>query len=257
MFKQLRRLRNTRIEKHDITETVISALGVGLVMLCMMWGLHWLNPSALSWFIVASLGSSALIVLSTPHAPMAQPWSVLGGQMISAIVGLFMWYHVPEAWLAASLAVVWASLLMLTFMCRHAPGAATALFFSLGGAEVELLGWSVLWLTMLPALVILITFAVLYNLPFAWRRYPYDFLAKKEKNSPPATTANDDELTPEDVIYATEQLKGFFELSEKDFMDIYRIAKAHHQDNLQIQQAENSMYRPEVQESLEDKILKK
>lgn len=257
MLRHLTSFHNTRIERRDIWETLLAALGVGCAILILMFTVHWLNPSNIPWFIVASLGSSALIIFTTPHAPMAQPWSVFAGQLLSATSGLLAWHYIHEVWLATAFAVVLASLLMLIFSCRHAPGAATALFIALGGDAITQLNWSLLWLTMLPALIALLAFAFLYNLPFAWRRYPFNFLEHKQSSSQPDHSASptDDDINHEDILYAANHLKGYFELSEEDFMDIYRLAKAHHVQVEQQAQAETSMYHPHNQQIIEKSLL--
>ncbi|UUZ65348.1 HPP family protein [Polaromonas sp. P1-6] len=91
--------------------------------------------SGLPW-LVAPLGASAVLVFAVPASPMAQPWPVVGGNTLSAMVGIAGGYgaHLlgsPE--LAAALAVATAIALMLALRCLHPPGGATALMMVLGG----------------------------------------------------------------------------------------------------------------------------
>ena len=91
--------------------------------------------STLPW-LVAPLGASAVLVFAVPASPMAQPWSVVGGNTLSAWMGIaaVQSQHLlgsPE--LAAALAVAAAIGLMLALRCLHPPGGATALMMVLGG----------------------------------------------------------------------------------------------------------------------------
>ncbi|MEO7953040.1 MAG: HPP family protein, partial [Polaromonas sp.] len=89
---------------------------------------------SLPW-LVAPLGASAVLVFALPASPMAQPWAVVGGNTLSALVGIAGVHgaHLlgsPE--LAAGLAVATAIALMLALRCLHPPGGATALMMVLG-----------------------------------------------------------------------------------------------------------------------------
>lgn len=95
------------------------------------------NPAAgrLIW-LVAPLGASAVLVFALPASPLAQPWAVVGGNTVSALVGIAGVHGVhllasPE--LAAALAVTTAIAAMLVFRCLHPPGGAMALMMVLGG----------------------------------------------------------------------------------------------------------------------------
>ncbi|HQT02810.1 MAG: hypothetical protein B7Z05_00225 [Thiotrichales bacterium 32-46-8] len=221
------------LESHSIKEALLTTTGIVLSVILLMSLSHWLNPETTPWFLMASLAASILIVFATPHAPMAQPWSLIMGQMLSAIAGLCAWQWVNTPWLAATLAVGASSLAMFLLRCRHAPGAATALFIALGGSTVESYGWLLPVSHLLPSLMLLVLVAVLFNYPFIWRRYPL-FLIKPLKKQPTTLQENAQasatcDLNHEDLIYASERLKSYFELSEEEFMSIYRTAKAHHE----------------------------
>lgn len=219
------------LESHSIKEALLTTTGIVLSVILLMSLSHWLNPETTPWFLMASLAASILIVFATPHAPMAQPWSLIMGQMLSAIAGLCAWQWVNTPWLAATLAVGASSLAMLLLRCRHAPGAATALFIALGGSAVETYGWQLIGFHLLPNLILLALIATLFNYPFIWRRYPLFLIKRLEipSSTLQAQLFNASDLNLEDLVYASEHLKGYFELSENEFMQIYRAAKEHHE----------------------------
>jgi CBS-domain-containing membrane protein len=122
--------------------------------------------------IIASMGSSAVLLFAVPHGPLSQPWSVFGGHLISAIVGVTCAKLIADPMLAAAIAVGAAIGAMHYLRCIHPPGGATALGAVLGGDVVHQLGYQfVITPVMLNALTILLV-ALLFNAPFAWRRYP-------------------------------------------------------------------------------------
>ncbi|HYA39615.1 MAG TPA: HPP family protein, partial [Candidatus Methylomirabilis sp.] len=63
-----------------------------------------LGHSALP-LMVASMGASSVLLFAAPHSPMAQPWSFVGGHLISAVIGVTCYKIVPGAFVAAAVAV--------------------------------------------------------------------------------------------------------------------------------------------------------
>jgi CBS domain-containing membrane protein len=83
--------------------------------------------AGLSPWLVAPLGASAVLVFAVPSSPLAQPWSVVGGNTVSAIMGLLAYNLIPDPVMAASVAVGLAIGAMFALRCLHPPGGAMAL----------------------------------------------------------------------------------------------------------------------------------
>lgn len=92
--------------------------------------------------LVAPLGASAVLVFCVPASPLAQPWPVIGGDLISAAVGLALGHAIGVPWLAASLSLGVAIALMSVLRCLHPPGGACALLYALGAAGAEQWSWA-------------------------------------------------------------------------------------------------------------------
>jgi CBS domain-containing membrane protein len=92
-------------------------------------------------FIVAPVGASAVLVFAVPASPLAQPWSVVGGNMLSTLVGVAAAKAVPDLALAAGVAVGGAILVMSAFRCLHPPGGAAALTAVIGGPAIHAAGF--------------------------------------------------------------------------------------------------------------------
>ncbi|MER9262886.1 HPP family protein, partial [Mesorhizobium sp. M0619] len=55
--------------------------------------------------LVAPMGASAVLLFAVPASPLAQPWSIIGGNTISALVGVIVAHFVPQPVLATGIAV--------------------------------------------------------------------------------------------------------------------------------------------------------
>lgn len=78
-------------------------------------------------WLMASLGASALLVFALPQSPMAQPWAVIAGNTLSALVGISIFRFVNDPLLAMPLAASLSILGMFALRCLHPPAAAVAL----------------------------------------------------------------------------------------------------------------------------------
>ncbi len=110
------------------------AVGAMLGLLLTAVATRWLAPHLLSrWadpgalWLVAPLGASAVLVFGVPTSPLAQPWAVVGGNALSALVGVLCAWMVPAPLWAGALAVGLALVVMMALRCLHPPGGACAL----------------------------------------------------------------------------------------------------------------------------------
>lgn len=101
---------------------------------------------ALPW-IVAPMGASAVLLFAVPASPMAQPWPIVGGNSLSALVGFAVGLWLGHGALACGLAVGLAIAVMSMTRSLHPPGGAAALTGALGGSLVDSAGW---WFPVAP-----------------------------------------------------------------------------------------------------------
>ncbi len=93
-------------------------------------------------YIVAPVGASAVLLFAVPASPLAQPWSIVGGNTLSALAGIVVCRFVHEPLLAIGLAVGLAIAVMSLTRCLHPPGGAAALTAVIGGPAVAAAGFS-------------------------------------------------------------------------------------------------------------------
>lgn len=91
--------------------------------------------------LVAPIGASAVLVFALPASPLAQPRAVIGGNLVSALVGVTCALLVPAPLIAAPLAVGLAIGMMMLLGCLHPPGGAVALIAVIGGPAVTQAGY--------------------------------------------------------------------------------------------------------------------
>lgn len=81
------------------------------------------TTSAVPW-LVAPIGASAVLVFGVPASPLAQPWAVVGGNTLSAMVGIACANWIGDPAVAGAVAVSLAIALMFSLRCLHPPGGA-------------------------------------------------------------------------------------------------------------------------------------
>jgi CBS domain-containing membrane protein len=118
------------------------AIGLSALLTQFLLGQYLLGQYGLSMpWLVAPLGASAVLVFTVPASPLAQPWPVIGGNLISAAIGLGLGAFVASPWLACSLAVGLAIAIMTCTRCLHPPGGASALLCALGAGGIDMWSW--------------------------------------------------------------------------------------------------------------------
>jgi len=132
---------------------------------------HMLAPQ-LAAYLIAPMGASAVLLFCVPGSPLAQPWAVVGGNTISALVGVACFHLVPDVLLAAPLAGCLAIGAMFALRCLHPPGGAVALTTVLGGHAVIEAGWTFALSPVAVNSLLIVAAALLYN-NLTGRRYPH------------------------------------------------------------------------------------
>ncbi|MBP9793907.1 MAG: HPP family protein [Flavobacterium sp.] len=124
-------------------------------------------------FLIGSFGASCVLVYGVIQSPLAQPRNLIGGHVVSAIVGVTAAKLFPDTiWLASAIAVSMAIVLMQITKTLHPPGGATALIAVTGSPAILQLGY---WYVITPVLsgaLILLAVALIFNNMTSNRQYP-------------------------------------------------------------------------------------
>ncbi|RZJ50926.1 MAG: HPP family protein [Chryseobacterium sp.] len=140
-------------------------------------------------FLIGSFGASSVLIYGAIQSPLAQPRNLVGGHVLSALVGVTIYKIVPDIlWLSAPLAVAFSIVLMQYTKTLHPPGGATALIAVTSTGKIPELGY---WYVLSPVLsgcLILLLVALVFNNITKNRSYPTSnkwkkLLHKKHKHS--------------------------------------------------------------------------
>ncbi|HBX23358.1 MAG TPA: HPP family protein [Desulfotomaculum sp.] len=163
-FCKMKGGRNQNLPAMSLSGLLVTALGsfagVGLVTLL---SIYYQLP-----LLLPSFGASAVLLYAACSVPMAQPRNVIGGHVISALVGVIVYQLMGDAWWAITLGVTLAILAMTVTYTLHPPGGATAFMAVYNGQDFSF----ILSPVGLGALC-LVLIAVLVNNLSRERKYPY------------------------------------------------------------------------------------
>jgi CBS-domain-containing membrane protein len=146
-----------------------SVIGIGA---CGWLSAHYFEPRDLT-LLIGSFGASAVLVYAAIKSPLAQPRNLIGGHIISGLVGAACWQVFGgTVWLAAALAVSLAIVAMLATKTLHPPGGATALIAVIGGPKIHALGFLYALIPAGAGALVLLLVALLVNNLSKNRKYP-------------------------------------------------------------------------------------
>ena len=219
-------------EQSELTDCSIglaaggALLGIGLVALIS----HWLLAGYAAPFMVASLGASAVLLFVVPSGAMSKPWPFVGGNLVSASIGVTCYLLMPQVQAAAPLAVALAILAMYYLRCLHPPGGAVALIAVIGGDSVHALGYRFVLEPVALNVAVMLTVAVLFwrlalhrtagarfSLEHRWQRREEAWLAER----PP--------FTGQHLSQALTEMGTFIDVTREDLYEIFARAQAHAQ----------------------------
>ena len=173
MFKRPFKLFAPILAGATFSGRLISCLGalVGVGATSLICSLLLGNNSHLP-FIVAPIGASAVLLFAVPSSPLARPWSIIGGNTLSALCGITVVRLVSDPMLAIGLAVGLAIFVMSVTRCLHPPGGAAALTAVIGGPAVLAAGFSFALIPVALNSVLLVTLGWIVH-RFSGHSYPH------------------------------------------------------------------------------------
>jgi len=168
--------------------------------------------------IVAPLGASAVLVFAVPASPLAQPWPVIGGNIVSTAIGVAAFQLVPNIALAGGLAVGVAILVMSILRCLHPPGGAAALTAVIGGKAVHDAGYAFAFMPVGLNSLLLVGFALVFHRLSA-HNYPH-------RAGPQGATAKRS-FNDTDIDAALADMHESFDIGRDDLKALLEHAERH------------------------------
>ena len=211
----------------SIKGKLLSVVSCFIAILVVAWITHKFSASAAYPIIVASMGPSAVMLFIIPHSPLAQPWPLVGGQLVSAIVGIWSAQLFTDTALASACAVGVSVLVMLLFRCLHPPGAATALIPIMAGDPVTSLGYGFALMPVGLNAVIMLIMAIVINrlvLRYEYPAAPHLADNKKHKLNT-LIQAKYTGISEQDLEQSLENMDMFMDVSPADLSKLFTDAQ--------------------------------
>ena len=177
--------------------------------------------------LIAPMGASAVLLFALPSSPLAQPWSIIGGNFVSATLGVTCAIWISDPIWAAALAVAASIAAMLILRCLHPPSGAVALTAVLGGPVIHELGYHFLWAPIAINSLLLLGVALLFN-NLTRHRYP---LAAIEYANTHRTAEQQSRqrlgFSSEDLDYVLANYNQVLDVSRDDLESLLLRAEMH------------------------------
>ena len=156
-----------------LRERLVACLGAlaGITLTGLICGLFFGQGPDIP-LIVAPMGASAVLLFAVPASPLAQPWPIIGGNTISAFMGVLAAHLIPDPVVAIGVGVSLAIAAMSLTRSLHPPGGAAALTALIGGPAVTSAGF------LFPLFPVCLNSVILVGLGIAFhkisrRNYPH------------------------------------------------------------------------------------
>ncbi|PZQ24509.1 MAG: HPP family protein [Sphingopyxis macrogoltabida] len=164
--------------------------------------------------LIAPIGASALLLFAIPSSPLAQPWAIIGGNVVSALVGVMTVKAAPSLPIAAGLSVGLSLAAMSVLRCLHPPGGSMALTAVVGGEATRQMGFNFPFLVVGTSSCALVLIGIAFH-ALVKRTYPHRTLTAD-------TAVEQSAFCAADIDGALRDVGEVFDISKQDLEMIVR-----------------------------------
>lgn len=217
---------------------LLSVVSCFSVILVIAWLSQEFSLSTVYPMLIASMGASAVIVFIIPNSPLAQPWPLVGGQLVSTVIGIASAQLFSDTAFASAYAVGGSVLAMLLLRCLHPPGAASALAPVLSGDEITSLGYGFVLMPVGLNVGIMLFLAIVINRLLLRHEYPIGPRKHYQENGDDGLMVEPTQQTgisEQDVERSLQKMDTFMDVTAGDLsklltdvqMQIFKRRSAH------------------------------
>lgn len=200
---------------------------LGILLTGVVSALTMNSPVTALW-LMAPMGASAVLLFGVPASPLAQPWSIVGGNLLAAVIGVTCAKLIGSPVVAASTAIFFAISAMFALRCLHPPSGAVALTAVLGGPQIHAAGFGFVVTPVALNTLLLLVAAVVYN-NATGRRYPHGQQAEAVHPhlTNDALPTERTGITPEDLQAAMKDYDQVLDISVDDLSTLFHQTEMH------------------------------
>jgi CBS domain-containing membrane protein len=165
------------------------------------------------------MGASAVLLFAVPASPLAQPWSIIGGNIVAALIGVTCAKWFDTVLVAAALAISASIAAMFLLRCIHPPSGAVALTAVFGGPAVHAAGYGFAWMPVAINSVFLLLAGLLYH---ALTRHSYPHVMQK----PISSHTSEVGFTTADLDAALKNYNEILDIGREDLETLLHDAEA-------------------------------
>ena len=119
-------------------------------------------------FLIASFGSSMVLLYGYPESPFAQPKNIFFGHLLTSLVGMFFLYLIPlPIYILISLSVGVGVFLMIILKITHPPAGGNPIIVIVGSVSIDYIINPII-----VGSIIILFFGIILNRLILRKKYP-------------------------------------------------------------------------------------
>ena len=153
------------MNKKEFTQSLLA----GLFSVITIGALTLLTyKTELGVFLIASFGSSMVLLYGYPENPFAQPKNIFFGHLLTSVVGIvFLFFTALPTFIIIPLAVGLGVSLMILFKVTHPPAGGNPIIIIIGSVSIDYLISPII-----TGSIIIIVFGIVLNRLILKKKYP-------------------------------------------------------------------------------------
>ncbi len=122
------------VRRHQPSANVATVLKAGMGGAVAIAIVALLSDASGVMWLMAPFGATCVLLFSAPASPLSQPVNVVGGHVVSTLIGLIVLMTLPVTWWSMALGVGLAIAAMAALRITHPPAGADPLVVMMAGA---------------------------------------------------------------------------------------------------------------------------